>query len=166
MPQRSNGSASVHVHGVNVQVENPENTHSIRRRGSGTTIHQAEGANWFHFALPAETLFVESGERFPHGHELKSVSIRAELNNAVITDVHVWEEDERLKRFPGSGDGDYGLDLRGPEVFESFDLEDRNLGTRSSGLAVCIRVAFLDGEPMGSVRFISAGARIFHKYHP
>lgn len=88
---------------------------------------------------------------------LQEVYLTAELNeNAVINHVHVLGGGERIAAFDVP-DG-RGLDIRGPNVFQTFNVPDRRV---SFGVAVCVRVDFPTGEPMGEVNLTGAGVGLY-----
>lgn len=138
------------VHGVDVQIEYPENiTGSMgdapahpRRSGWGTLVYQKPNtANWFHFAIPTPTLLHDQDVT------LSYVGFRAEINEtARIDTIHI----RHGNRVILSKD----VDISNCSVDETFQAPKTLI---RQGVALCVHISFLQGDTRGMVIFKSAG---------
>ncbi len=133
------------THGTAVQVEYPDRTTYLRRTATGTVVRQAPGtSNWFHFPIATPTRVA--------GNSLDThdVWVKLQLNdNAKMTAVHVHDGDKAIAKRDG-------LDIRGPVERYDYNIADVRI---SNGMVVSVVVEFLDGQPDGEAKFLSAGAR-------
>jgi hypothetical protein len=109
----------------------------LRHWGGGTQVRQhTQTFNWFRLAVSAEIFFHTKhwwGFVFDAYNTVQEVYVTADLNeNAVINHAHVWDGGERIAAFDGP-DG-RGLDIRGPNVSQTFNVPDRRV---NFGIAVC-----------------------------
>jgi Family of unknown function (DUF6623) len=139
------------THGVNVQIEYPDNIVGItgdecaepRRSGWGTLVHQKENtANWFHFAIPTPALI--SNQEVT----LRSIRLRAEINETARIDTIHFRHDNRVIFTKEVNITNCSVD----ETFQSSGAIIRR------GLALCVHISFLPGDTRGMVIFKGAGA--------
>ncbi|HSQ85138.1 MAG TPA: DUF6623 family protein [Desulfobacterales bacterium] len=139
------------IHGVNVQIEYPDNIVGItgderaepRRSGWGTLVHQKENtANWFHFAIPTPAL-INNQET-----TLRFIRLRAEINETARIDTIHFRHDNRVIFTKEVNITNCSVD----ETFQSSGAIIRR------GLALCVHISFLPGDTRGMVIFKGAGA--------
>jgi len=139
------------VHGVDVQIEYPENivgptgdgpAHP-RRSGWGMLVYQkANTSNWFHFAIPTPTLVLDQEVN------LSYIGLRAEINEtARIDTIHVRHGNHILLT--------QAVDISNGSVDETFPCPKTSI---RDGVALCVHISFLPGDARGMVIFKGAGA--------
>ena len=138
------------THGVNVQIEYPDNIVGItgderaepRRSGWGTLVHQKENTtNWFHFSIPTPAL-INNKEA-----TLRFIRLRAEINETARIDTIHFRHDNRVIFTKEVNITNCSVD----ETFQSSGTVIRR------GLALCVHVSFLPGDTRGMVIFKGAG---------
>lgn len=139
------------THGVNVQIEYPDNIVGItgeecaepRRSGWGTLVHQKENTtNWFHFAIPTPA---KINNQEP---TLRSIRLRAEINETARIDTIHFRHDNRVIFSKEVNITNCSVD----ETFQSSGTIIRR------GLALCVHISFLPGDVRGMIIFKGAGA--------
>lgn len=138
------------VHGVDVQIEYPENIVGLtgeepvspRRSGWGTLVHQkANTSNWFHFAIPTPTLIGDKEV------QLSFIGLRAEINDtARIDTIHIRHDNHVLVT--------EDVNITNCSVDETFQCPRTIM---RHGLALCVHISFLPGDARGMVIFKGAG---------
>jgi hypothetical protein len=163
------------THGVNTIAEFPERATRIQHAGWGTLVEQSESGhgqqnNWFHLPLNYPREFPENvWRRLPSGGYIleecfnyRSLLLGARLKASLNENVHIRELHIRAGQelFLGRN-----VDLRGPEVDYELYTESRGrpyargLNPYEEGVALCVRVVFLSGAPIG--RIIFRGAAVY-----
>jgi len=132
------------LHGTGVQVEYPDRVQYIRRAGYYTEVRQNPGTwNWFGFPIATPT--VHSGNKMKHSEAYLHVDVH---QNAKVDKVHIWDGDRCVKKFDSLG-------LAHQHVEKTFTIPKQRV---RHGLLISVYVDFLEGEELGQVNFVGAGA--------
>jgi hypothetical protein len=134
---------AVWIHGCSVDVELPDQLSAMRRMGFYSLCEgKPNSSNWFHFAIPTPVIVDSRRLR------LDSVMlIFATDPDVAVTNVHIWDGNNRLKAYDG-------LSLSGNHPFERFDVLD--VAVRY-GICVSVGVRFGGASQPHRIAFVSAG---------
>ncbi len=137
------------THGVDIQIEYPNNLDWIYRRGFGTQLKgKPDTTNWFHFAVP--TPVIVDGARC----KLEQAMLRFVTGSvaAIVRHIHVYDGEKRIATHDN-------VNLTGPHGFEPFSVPGRPL--IYWGVGISIGVQFLGGSHARDMWFISAGGDFY-----